>query len=406
MPAKKRVLILGGGPAGLASAFALTRTEALRAQFEVTVVEPGWRLGGKCRSGRQGPMNRLDQNGNHYLFGAYDDCFSVAREVFDELSRMGEERFGTFESNFIPRSLLAMKQFFRGQWHDWLVQLPTNAAAPGQGQGSSLGLSDFLEMGLEWLIELSSGSGCLRELQSIGVFPAGDGKPPEPHAKPCLIKLTEYAGTKALELALSLLRLFRDEGDGAVLEGVVWLLRAFREAARLTLAKCECQSCGFAERPQEPDNAFEHCTVTLVTEQAKQAQRELESLRAGVFGEFDQAGLGMGLGRLPISCRENTDALELAQTTAARAQLDQPLEPHLQKVTESERRPLPLTRRGRVRGQLHQPVVPLPSKKLLHRQQAAWNEVAFERPEAFFPHPGELVEHFTSHAEAIVVRSE
>lgn len=238
MPAKKRVLILGGGPAGLASAFALTRTEALRAQFEVTVVEPGWRLGGKCRSGRQGPMNRLDQNGTHYLFGAYDDCFSVAREVFDELSRMGEERFGTFESNFIPRSLLAMKQFFRGQWHDWLVQLPTNAAAPGQGQGSSLGLSDFLEMGLEWLIELSSGSGCLRELQSIGVFPAGDGKPPEPHAKPCLIKLTDYAGTKALELALSLLRLFRDEGDGALLDGVVWLLRAFREAARLTLAKC------------------------------------------------------------------------------------------------------------------------------------------------------------------------
>lgn len=237
MPAKKRVLILGGGPAGLSSAFALTRTEALRAQFEVTVIEPGWRLGGKCRSGREGPMNRIEQNGTHYLFGAYDNAFGVAREVFDELARMGEARFGTFESNFIPRSLLAMKQFFRGQWHDWVVQLPTNPEAPGSAS-STLGLSDFLEMGLEWLIELTAGSGCLRELQVIGVFPAGGETPPEPPAKPCLSKLVDYVGSKSLELALSLLRLFRDDGDSALLGSIVLILRSFREAARLALSKC------------------------------------------------------------------------------------------------------------------------------------------------------------------------
>src|SRR6187549_3824038 len=161
MPAKKRVLVLGGGPAGLAAAFALSRTEALRAEFEVTVIEPGWRLGGKCRSGREGPMNRLDQNGTHYLFGAYDNCFGVAREVFDELAAQGEPRFGTFQSNFIPRSGLAMKQFFRGQWHDWVVQLPTNGSPPGAVAGT-LGLSDFLEMGLEWSLELIAGEGALR----------------------------------------------------------------------------------------------------------------------------------------------------------------------------------------------------------------------------------------------------
>lgn len=237
MPAKKRVLILGGGPAGLASAFALSRTEALRQEFEVTVIEPGWRLGGKCRSGREGPMNRLEQNGTHYLFGAYDSCFGVAREVYDELARQGEERFGTFESNFIPRSLLAMKQFFRGQWHDWPVQLPTNAAAPGMGV-SALGLSDFLEMGLQFLIELVAGNGALRDLQSIGIFPAGDEKPPEPVSRLCVSKLTDYVGAKSLELALSLVRLAGDADDSALLRGVVWILRAFREAARLSLAKC------------------------------------------------------------------------------------------------------------------------------------------------------------------------
>jgi len=239
MPAKKRVLILGGGPAGLASAFALSRTEALRAEFEVTVIEPGWRLGGKCRSGREGPMNRVDQNGTHYLFGAYDNCFGVAREVFAELALQGEQRFGTFQSNFIPRSLLAMKQFFRGEWHDWLVQLPTNGVPPGTST-STLGLSDFLEMGLEWSIELISGDGALRELQALGVFPAGQ-TPPEHLSKLCLSKLCDYAGTKALELALSLVRLFRDANDAALLRCVVWLLRAFREAARLTLAKCAAE---------------------------------------------------------------------------------------------------------------------------------------------------------------------
>ncbi|HEY3252680.1 MAG TPA: NAD(P)-binding protein [Polyangiaceae bacterium] len=240
MPPKKRVLILGGGPAGLASAFALTRTEALRAEFEVTVIEPGWRLGGKCRSGRQGPMNRLDQNGTHYLFGAYDNCFGVAREVYDELALQGEQRFGTFQSNFIPRSLLAMKQFFQGQWHDWLVQLPTNCEAPGTGS-ASLGLSDFLEMGLEWLIELIAGDGALRGLQSIGIFPAGGEQPPEPHPKFCISKLTDYAGVKSLELALSLVRLFKEACDSALLPCIVWILRAFREAARCVLAKCAAE---------------------------------------------------------------------------------------------------------------------------------------------------------------------
>jgi len=237
MPAKKRVLVLGGGPAGLAAAFALSRTEALRAEFEVTVIEPGWRLGGKCRSGREGPMNRLDQNGTHYLFGAYDNCFGVAREVFDELAAQGEPRFGTFQSNFIPRSGLAMKQFFRGQWHDWVVQLPTNGSPPGAVAGT-LGLSDFLEMGLEWSLELIAGEGALRGLQSIGIFPAGDERPPQHLAELQLNGLTDYVGKKALELALSLLRLFRDESDSTRLRSIVWILRAFREAARLSLAKC------------------------------------------------------------------------------------------------------------------------------------------------------------------------
>jgi glycine/D-amino acid oxidase-like deaminating enzyme len=42
-----RVAILGGGAGGLAAAFELTATPALREQYEVTVYTQGWRLGGK-----------------------------------------------------------------------------------------------------------------------------------------------------------------------------------------------------------------------------------------------------------------------------------------------------------------------------------------------------------------------
>src|ERR1700688_108808 len=47
----EKVAILGGGPAAITAAFALTAPE-LENRFEVTVYLPGWRLGGKCASGR------------------------------------------------------------------------------------------------------------------------------------------------------------------------------------------------------------------------------------------------------------------------------------------------------------------------------------------------------------------
>ena len=48
--AKKKIAILGGGMAGLTTAYYLTKTPELRAQYEVTVHQMGWRLGGKAAS--------------------------------------------------------------------------------------------------------------------------------------------------------------------------------------------------------------------------------------------------------------------------------------------------------------------------------------------------------------------
>ena len=45
MATKQRIAILGGGLAGLATAFELTATPARRAKYDVTVHQVGWRLG-------------------------------------------------------------------------------------------------------------------------------------------------------------------------------------------------------------------------------------------------------------------------------------------------------------------------------------------------------------------------
>src|SRR3954468_118597 len=83
-----RVAILGGGPSGLAAAFELTATPELAARHSVTIYQPGWRLGGKCASGRNRKMHdRIEEHGLHVWFGCYDNAFSIMRRCYDELDR-------------------------------------------------------------------------------------------------------------------------------------------------------------------------------------------------------------------------------------------------------------------------------------------------------------------------------
>lgn len=122
---KQRVTILGGGPSGLATAFALSEPH-LRDQFEVTIYQMGWRAGGLCHSGRVAPEYWVDQNGTHYLFGCYYDALYLLRQAYEELQRQGDQGFGTFREQLIGRPLVVMKQFFAGEWTNWTVEFPVN----------------------------------------------------------------------------------------------------------------------------------------------------------------------------------------------------------------------------------------------------------------------------------------
>lgn len=84
--ARERVVVLGGGMAGLTAAWELSSGQ-WRDRFEsITVYQRGWRLGGKGASSR-GPHGRIEEHGLHVLLGYYDATFRVLREVYQELDR-------------------------------------------------------------------------------------------------------------------------------------------------------------------------------------------------------------------------------------------------------------------------------------------------------------------------------
>ena len=104
---KTRVLILGGGLGGLATALALTETEALRNRYDVKVVAQGHRLGGKGASWRNPDPrlgSRIEEHGIHVIFGFYHNFLRLIRGVYTESERDPATTFpASFDDAFSPR---------------------------------------------------------------------------------------------------------------------------------------------------------------------------------------------------------------------------------------------------------------------------------------------------------------
>lgn len=82
-----RVLVLGGGMAGVAAAFRLSDSADKRARVQVTLLQHGWRLGGKGASGRD-PLRqqRIEEHGLHVWMGFYAHAFGLVRDALATLA--------------------------------------------------------------------------------------------------------------------------------------------------------------------------------------------------------------------------------------------------------------------------------------------------------------------------------
>ncbi|HXT99266.1 MAG TPA: FAD-dependent oxidoreductase [Polyangia bacterium] len=127
---RQRVAIVGGGCAGLAAAFELSRPGR---GYEVTVFQQGWRLGGKGASGR-GPSGRIEEHGLHVWMGYYENAFRLMRECYDELGRdRSSGPLATWEEAFAPSGhVAAADRTTSGAWSPWSVFFPETAGRPGE----------------------------------------------------------------------------------------------------------------------------------------------------------------------------------------------------------------------------------------------------------------------------------
>ena len=156
MTQKTRVAVLGGGVAAMTAAFELSRTEELRQQFEITVYQMGWRLGGKGASGRAEGNGRIEEHGLHVWFGFYDNAFNMIKEVYKEANRPPGQPLATFEEAFtacdqvvLQEQLNGRKGGSGGEWDPRVFKLQPRGKEPGGYTGRCPTLwADLLQLTL------------------------------------------------------------------------------------------------------------------------------------------------------------------------------------------------------------------------------------------------------------------
>jgi uncharacterized protein with NAD-binding domain and iron-sulfur cluster len=128
MSLRKSVVILGGGVGALTTAYYLTSKPGWQQEYEITVYQLGWRLGGKGASSRNPDPKRglrIEEHGLHVWFGFYENAFSLMRACYRELDRPWEEAFKHQDDIYLMEDV-------KGEWSSWQVPFPKLPGEPGE----------------------------------------------------------------------------------------------------------------------------------------------------------------------------------------------------------------------------------------------------------------------------------
>ena len=150
--ARKKVAILRAGTAAMTAAFELTRP-GLPDEYDVTVYQLGWRLGGKGASGRNATVaERIEEHGLHIWMGFYDNAFQVMQEAYAELARPAGP-LQTWEDAFKQHSYIVLGEPLGGTEYFWQINMPTNGEVPGAAQAESAepSLAEMTALVVAWL---------------------------------------------------------------------------------------------------------------------------------------------------------------------------------------------------------------------------------------------------------------
>jgi len=109
MSQKKKVAVLGGGMSAMSTIYELLKADNFQGNYDITVYQMGWRIGGKGASGRQHMENPVDPNDNnqrilehglHAWFCWYTNAFNQFKDLYPHLGWGDEHRFNTWDKAF------------------------------------------------------------------------------------------------------------------------------------------------------------------------------------------------------------------------------------------------------------------------------------------------------------------
>ncbi|MCM2374091.1 NAD(P)-binding protein [Aporhodopirellula aestuarii] len=132
---KQKIAVLGGGLGALSTVYGLTQTPNWQDQYDITVYQVGWRLGGKGASGRnldEGKGARIEEHGLHIWFGFYNNAFRMMIDTYREFHQKQlapDSPYQTVNEDFPafkPLNMVTVMENVSSGWQPWTNYIPTN----------------------------------------------------------------------------------------------------------------------------------------------------------------------------------------------------------------------------------------------------------------------------------------
>ncbi len=147
----KKIAVLGGGVGSMTAAYYLTNQAGWQDQYEITVYQLGWRLGGKGASGRNAAFGqRIEEHGLHIWFGFYENAFAMIQEAYATLNRPVTAPLATWQDAFKPHDYIVLTEYIENNWKIWNLEFPKNKDTPGSSP-ESLGLLQAAKLLWTWI---------------------------------------------------------------------------------------------------------------------------------------------------------------------------------------------------------------------------------------------------------------
>lgn len=177
--APQKVAILGGGVGSMTTAYYLTEQPGWQNNYDITVYQQGWRLGGKGASGRNAALGqRIEEHGLHIWFGFYANAFKMIKQAYAALDRPPGAPLATWRDAFKQHDYVALSEQVGEQWHNWSIVFPTLPGEPGEG-GEAITLWQLAVAMVAWLEKWLKGLHQLAEELEHKADAAYDGALPD-----------------------------------------------------------------------------------------------------------------------------------------------------------------------------------------------------------------------------------